>query len=65
LRDVPLQTTTVINYILEAARAEKLPFEKERLRAVLGELPKEVVAARYKTLMKACEGDGVANRSSV
>jgi exonuclease 3'-5' domain-containing protein 2 len=56
---VPLQTTTVVNYILEAARAEKLPFEKDRLRAVLGELPKEVVAGRYKTLIRACEAEGV------
>jgi hypothetical protein len=49
----------VVNYILEAARAEKLPFEKERLRAVLDELPKEVVAGRYKTLIRACEAEGV------
>jgi acid phosphatase family membrane protein YuiD len=59
LREIPLQTTTVVNYILEAARAEKLPFEKERLRDVLGELPKEVVAGRYRTLSRACEAEEV------
>jgi hypothetical protein len=62
LREVPLQTTTVVNYILEAARLEKLPFEKERLRAVLGELPKEVVSGRYRILSRACEGEGVGKR---
>lgn len=49
----------MVNYILEAARAEKLPFEKERLRDVLGELPKEVVAGRYRTLSRACEAEEV------
>ena len=58
LREVPLQTNTVVNYILEAARTEKLPFEKERLRVVLGELPKEVVAGRYRTLSRVCEDEG-------
>ncbi|KAG0645265.1 Werner syndrome ATP-dependent helicase [Hyphodiscus hymeniophilus] len=59
LREVPLQTTTVINYILESVRAERLPFEKERLRGVLAELPKEVVSGRYRTLSRACEAEGV------
>lgn len=44
-----------MNYIVEAVRTEKMPFEKERLRAVLDMLPKEVVAWRYRTLGRACE----------
>lgn len=55
LRDPPLQTNTVVNYVLEAVRMEKLPFEKERLKEVLGRLPKEVVQGRFKTLLKAIE----------
>ena len=55
LREVPLQTTTVVNYILEAVKLEKLPFEKERLRKVLGVLPKEIAGGRYKTLLRAVE----------
>jgi hypothetical protein len=55
LRDVPLQTTTVVNYILESIKLEKLPFEKERLTSVLGLLPKEIALGRYRTLAKACE----------
>jgi hypothetical protein len=54
LRDVPLQTSTVINYILESVKVEKLPFDKERLKEVLGFLPKEVVQSRYRTLARAC-----------
>jgi len=54
LREVPLQTNTVVNYILEAVRLEKLPFEKDRLRDVLGMLPKQVVAVRYRGLARAC-----------
>lgn len=54
LREVPLQTSTVINYILESVKLEKLPYEKERLKEVLAFLPKEVVQSRYRTLAKAC-----------
>ena len=53
LREVPLQTSTVMNYILEAIRLEKLPYEKERLREVLGRLPEGVVRGRYRALGKA------------
>ncbi|EON97699.1 putative 3 -5 exonuclease helicase protein [Phaeoacremonium minimum UCRPA7] len=57
LRDPPLQTTTVVSYILEAIKLEKLPFNKIRLRTeVLDLLPKEILSRRYKTLVKACEG---------
>nr|XP_036578439.1 3'-5' exonuclease [Colletotrichum truncatum]KAF6785682.1 3'-5' exonuclease [Colletotrichum truncatum] len=53
LREPPLQTMTVVNYILEAIRLEELPFDKERLKnEVLGLLPKEVLQGRYKTIMQ-------------
>lgn len=59
IQEPPLQTATIVNYILESVRAEKLPFEKERLKDVLAELPKEVVSGRYRTLSRACEAEGV------
>ncbi|OHE95425.1 3'-5' exonuclease [Colletotrichum orchidophilum] len=52
LRDPPLQTNTVVSYILEALKLEKLPFDKKRLRdEILYTLPKEVLQGRYKALM--------------
>lgn len=54
LRDVPLQTATIVNYILESVKLEKLEFEKERLATVLEMLPKEIATSRYRTLAKAC-----------
>lgn len=54
LRDVPLQTTTVVNYILESIKLEKMQFDKERLKGVLEILPKEVVWGRYRTLARMC-----------
>ncbi|KAK1599696.1 exonuclease [Colletotrichum navitas] len=52
LRDPPLQTNTVVSYILEAIKLEKLPFDKKRLRnEILHLLPKEVLMGRYKALM--------------
>ncbi|KAK2004552.1 exonuclease [Colletotrichum falcatum] len=52
LRDPPLQTNTVVSYILEAIKLEQLPFDKKRLRnEILHLLPKEVLQGRYKTLM--------------
>ena len=61
LREPPLQTNTVVSYILEAIKLEKLPYPKARLREeVLGLLPQEVLDLRYKTLVKDCavvEGD--------
>ncbi|KAH8887438.1 ribonuclease H-like protein [Thozetella sp. PMI_491] len=57
LRDPPLQTSTVTNYILEAIRLEKLTFQKSRLSTeVLSLLPNEILVSRYKTLTKMCEG---------
>jgi hypothetical protein len=54
LRDMPLQTATVVNYILESVKLEKLGFEKERLATVLKMLPKEIATSRYRALAKAC-----------
>ncbi|KAK2019552.1 exonuclease [Colletotrichum eremochloae] len=52
LRDPPLQTNTVLSYILEAIKLEKLPFDKKRMRnEILHLLPKEVLQGRYKALM--------------
>lgn len=56
LRNPPLQTLTVVNYILEAIRLEKLPYDAPRLQAeVLSLLPKEILGtSRYKSLTNAC-----------
>jgi exonuclease 3'-5' domain-containing protein 2 len=54
LRDPPLQTNTVVSYILEAIRLEKLPYLAPRLRTeILGILPKEVQQYRYEALVRA------------
>jgi exonuclease 3'-5' domain-containing protein 2 len=56
LRDPPLQTNTIVSYILETLRLEKLPFDKARLRdEVLELVPKEVRALRYKALVDLVE----------
>lgn len=55
LRDPPLQVTTVSNYILEAIRMEKLAYDAERLKEVLGHLPEAVVKSRYQSLRRQLE----------
>jgi len=56
LRDPPLQTSTVVGYILAAIKLERLPYRKDRLRdEVLALLPPEALMGRYKALCKACE----------
>jgi hypothetical protein len=56
LRTPPLQTATVVNYILEAIRLEKLPYNAIRLQGeVLSLIPKEMLASRYQVLVKACK----------
>jgi len=55
LRDPPLQTSTVVSYILEAIKVDKLPYRKERLRdEVLLLLPQQVLENRYRTLAREC-----------
>ncbi|KAK3325858.1 exonuclease-like protein [Apodospora peruviana] len=60
LRDPPLQTMTVVNYILEAIRLEKLQYEKARMKAeLLSLIPESILATpRYKTFVKGCEKEG-------
>ena len=52
LRNPPLQVTTVSNYILEAIRLEKLPYDINRLKDVLGHLPESVSKSRYPALRR-------------
>jgi len=64
LRDPPLQTATVVCYILDAIRLGKLPYQKGRLRTeVLGLVPKQLLHLRYRSLVKACE-DGQHGKAS-
>ena len=52
LRNPPLQTSTVCGYILEAIRIERLPFEAERLRSVLGLRPELAMRRKYQGLRR-------------
>ncbi|KAL2760811.1 hypothetical protein ACRALDRAFT_1078622 [Sodiomyces alcalophilus JCM 7366] len=53
LRDPPLQTNTVVGYILESIRLQGLAFDKERLRdEVLNLVPNEVREKKYAKLVK-------------
>ncbi|KAK0720055.1 ribonuclease H-like domain-containing protein [Lasiosphaeris hirsuta] len=55
LRDPPLLTSTVVSYIVEAIRTEKLPFETTRARKLLDRVSKESLNSwRYRPLAKAC-----------
>ena len=57
LRDPPLALGTVIGYITNSIRQDKLVFDKRRLREeVLAKLPKATLETyRYKGLVKACK----------
>ncbi|KAJ9161204.1 3'-5' exonuclease [Coniochaeta hoffmannii] len=56
LRNPPLQTATVVNYILEAIRLERLPYDAARLEhEVLSFFPKDALPPRYKHLASACK----------
>jgi exonuclease 3'-5' domain-containing protein 2 len=52
LRDPPLQPSTVMNYILDAVRVEKLPYNKDRLKAVLQKMPDAPSTLRFRGLRK-------------
>ncbi|CAK7230813.1 hypothetical protein SBRCBS47491_007714 [Sporothrix bragantina] len=55
LRDPPLQTSTVMSYILEAVQLESLPYSKTRMRVeLLEQLPADLRKRRYLYLSKAC-----------
>lgn len=57
LRDPPLQTNTVVSYILSAVTDENLPYNKARARdELLASLkPEAMKATKYQALRKACE----------
>lgn len=56
LRDPPLLITTVVSYIVESIRIEKLSFDKTRARELLNKVPKESLNSwKYRPLAKACE----------
>lgn len=57
LRDPPLSTSTVVNYITNAIKTDKLPFDKRRLREeILATLPKGYLDHwRFKSLVEACQ----------
>ncbi len=52
LRDPPLQLSTVSNYILEAIRMERLPYDLLRLKDVLAHCPDAVSEGRYKAFKR-------------
>lgn len=55
LRDPPLQTNTVVTYILDAVSFESLPYQKARLRAeLLDRMPEDLRRRKYAYLSKAC-----------
>lgn len=62
LREPPLQTNTVVGYILSSVTAEALPYEKARVRdELLAALaPEALKSTKYQALMKECQmpGDG-------
>ncbi|KAG9250063.1 ribonuclease H-like domain-containing protein [Emericellopsis atlantica] len=59
LRDPPLQTNTVITYILSSVTSEKLSFDKGRMKnellAVLA--PAALDSPKYQALVKQCTGN--------
>ena len=50
LRDPPLLNATVATYVLDALRMESLPFEKDRLHALIAHVPKSM-KGRYKRFL--------------
>ncbi|CAK7220517.1 hypothetical protein SCUCBS95973_004185 [Sporothrix curviconia] len=55
LRDPPLQTNTVISYVLEAVQFEALPYAKPRMRTeLLDQIPADLRKCRYAYLSKVC-----------
>ena len=53
LRDPPLQNATVAVYVIDALTKERLPFEKERLAALLVHVP-QAAKARYRKFIMGC-----------
>ncbi len=58
LRDPPLQTGTVICYILDSILIGKLPYSKARLqKEVLSLLHAKLASGRYQGIVQACADD--------
>lgn len=56
LRDPPLQTNTVVTYILDSVKSERLPYNKVRMTAVLSLLHPNVASGpKYQSLFKECQ----------
>ncbi|KAG6039157.1 hypothetical protein E4U41_003118 [Claviceps citrina] len=63
LRDPPLQTNTVLQYILDAISVEKLPYDKARLKLELLPLVHEKTKqTRYRELVRSCGEDSGQQR---
>jgi hypothetical protein len=66
LRQPPLQTNTVVGYILDAIRLERVPFDRARLRdEVLALVPEDVRVWRYKSLLQLVERKETTSMASV
>ncbi|KUI71097.1 hypothetical protein VM1G_07244 [Cytospora mali] len=65
LREPPLQNSTVMAYILQSVKVEKLPFDIVRLKKeVLDEFPKDLARKAYKGLVKMVEKTTVSAEES-
>ncbi|KAI0840013.1 ribonuclease H-like protein [Hypoxylon sp. FL0890] len=53
LRDPPLQTNTVVSYILMAVQLEKLPMDVERLRLEAGDQFERALGARWRAVVRS------------
>jgi hypothetical protein len=64
LRDPPLQTNTVITYILNSVTSEKLSFDKARMKnellAILAPAARD--SPKYQALVKECEGNDIGDQ---
>lgn len=58
LRDPPLLDATVATYVLDALKAEKLPFERHRLAAVISHVP-QTMRPRYKRFIEKIGMDDI------
>ncbi|KUI60788.1 hypothetical protein VP1G_08001 [Cytospora mali] len=65
LREPPLQNSTVMGYILQSVKLEKLPFDIVRLKKeVLDEFPKDLARKAYKGLMKMVKNTTISAEES-
>jgi hypothetical protein len=52
LRDPPLQPSTVMSYVLDAIRVEKLSYDRDRLKALLQKMPDAPSTLRFRSLRR-------------